>query len=168
VQVYGRRQVNPLTIDEFFPNPDAVVPLQRLKEAGLILIATTSQPGLSQGYPSRLELERMHKILKSEFGLNAIYVCPHDLADDCPCRKPRPALFLEAAYRWRLDLDRSYVVSDKWQDAMAAHYLGCTSLLVASPWIGSGHHDFVLPSLAEAVNKLLQLHYKSHSLVRCA
>jgi hypothetical protein len=30
--------------------------------------------------------------------------------------------------------------------------------MIQSPWIGKCHHDFVLGSLAEAVDKILQLH----------
>ena len=64
---------------------------------------------------------------------------------------------MEAAFKWHLDLERSYVVSDKWQDAQAAHLAGCSSLLLKSPWIGKGHHDFVLSSLSEVVQKIMQL-----------
>jgi histidinol phosphatase-like enzyme len=66
-------------------------------------------------------------------------------------------LLIEARFKWQLDMDRSFVVSDKWQDAEAARSAGCTSLLLESPWIGRSHHDFVLPDLAAVTNKILQL-----------
>jgi hypothetical protein len=53
------------------------------------------------------------------------------------------------------------VVSDKWQDAQAAHIIGCTSLLIKSPWIGKGHHDFVLSNLSEVFQKIQKLHSSS-------
>jgi hypothetical protein len=56
-----------------------------------------------------------------------------------------------------LDLDSSFVISDKWQDAEAARTVGCTSLLLQSPWIGTAHRDFVLPKLAAIVGKILRL-----------
>jgi len=49
------------------------------------------------------------------------------------------------------------VISDKWQDAAAADYAGCTSMLVVSPWSVTGHHDFLLPSLSAIVDKILIL-----------
>ena len=64
---------------------------------------------------------------------------------------------MEAAFKWHLDLERSFVISDKWQDAKAAHIAGCTSILIKSPWIGSGHIDFVVPNIAAAVGKILDL-----------
>jgi D-glycero-D-manno-heptose 1,7-bisphosphate phosphatase len=77
--------------------------------------------------------------------------------DACTCRKPKPGLLIEGAYKWRLDLSRSFVISDKWQDAEAARRAGLTSLLLDSPWLGAGHHDFVLPDLSSLVGKILQL-----------
>jgi len=154
-------QVSPLSLDDFQLNPAALEPLQKLKAAGFVLVATTNQPGLSRGYLPRRELDRMHVLLKQRFPLDEILVCPHDESDRCPCRKPQPGLLTEAAFKWHLDLERSYVVSDKWQDAQAAHLVGCTSLLLQSPWIGKGHHDFVLSSLSEVVEKIHQFHSAS-------
>jgi hypothetical protein len=34
---------------------------------------------------------------------------------------------------------------------------GCTSLLRQSPWVGSAHHDFVLPDLDAIVDKIFRL-----------
>lgn len=153
-----RHQITPLTLDEFHPNPGADGPLRELKAAGFFLLATTNQPGLSRGYQSRREIDRMHVLLRERFHLNEILVCPHDEMDACPCRKPKAGLLLEAAFKWHLDIERCFVISDKWQDAQAAHLAGCTSLLIKSRWTGSGHHDFLVPDLAAAVEKALSLH----------
>ena len=159
VRVEKQQQINPLTFAEFLINSEAVGPLQKLKAAGFILIATTNQPGLSLGFQPRRELDRMHALLKRDLGLDDVYTCPHSESDECRCRKPEPGLLFEAAHRWRLDLDHSFVVSDKWQDALAAHNVGCTSLLLRSPWSKAGHHDFVLPSLADIASKIVQLQF---------
>jgi D-glycero-D-manno-heptose 1,7-bisphosphate phosphatase len=156
-KIESGQQVTPLSLDEFKVNPAALDSLHKLKAAGFVLLATTNQPGLSRGYLPRRELDRMHDLLKKSLPLDDILVCPHDEADHCPCRKPQDGLLVEAAFKWHVDLDRSYVVSDKWQDAQAAHVAGCTSLMVRSPWIGKGHHDFVLSNLSEVVQKIQQL-----------
>ena len=160
-KIEREQQVSPLTLDDFQVNAAALEPLQKLKAAGFVLLATTNQPGLSRGYLPRRELDRMHMLLKQRLPLDEILVCPHDETDQCPCRKPRAGLLTEAAFKWHLDLERSYVVSDKWQDAQAAHIIGCTSLLIRSPWTGKGHHDFVLSSLSEVFPKIQQLHSSS-------
>jgi histidinol-phosphate phosphatase family protein len=159
VKLHKNHQINPISIVDFTVNTEAIIPLRKLKKAGCILIGTTNQPGLSLGYQSRFELDQMHGLLIQNLGLNEIYTCPHDHTDECVCRKPKTGLFMEAAHKWRLDMDHSFVVSDKWQDAMAAHALGCTSILISSPWIGQGHHDFVLPTLTHAVDKIIHLQH---------
>jgi D-glycero-D-manno-heptose 1,7-bisphosphate phosphatase len=157
VRVERQHQVSPLTLEEFRVNEAAVPLLAKLKTAGLLLIATTNQPGLSRGYQSRRELDRMHDSLRRALPLDDIFTCPHDEIDRCPCRKPKPGLIVEAGFKWHLDLDRSFVISDKWQDAESARAAGCTSLLLQSPWAGNGHRDFLLPDLDAVVEKILHL-----------
>jgi histidinol phosphatase-like enzyme len=99
----------------------------------------------------------MHQVMQCYFNLDAILVCPHSVEDRCPCRKPLPGLISEAVFKWRLQLNRTYVISDKWQDAAAAEYAGCLSLLIVSPWSMTGHHDFLLPTLDAAVDKVISL-----------
>ena len=152
-------------MDQFKVNAEAVAPLLQLKQAGYLLIATTNQPAMSQGSISRWELDRMHEQLRKTFCLNDIFICPHDEDDFCPCRKPQAGLFSEAAFKWHIDMERSFVISDKWYDAEAARVVGATSLLVKSPWIGNGHHDFVLPNIAAIVKKIGQLQPSNQRLV---
>ena len=156
VRVERQRQIGPLTLDEFHVHQEVAPQLRRLKAAGFVLLATTHQPGLSRGYQSRRELELMHHLLRRVLPLDDILVCPHDETDRCRCRRPGEGLLREASFAWQLNLDRSFVISDKWQDAEAARQAGCTSLMMASPWLGSAHHDLILPTLESAVEKILQ------------
>jgi D-glycero-D-manno-heptose 1,7-bisphosphate phosphatase len=157
VRVERQHQISPLTLEEFHVNEAMVPLLSKLKAAGFLLIATTNQPGLSRGYQSRRELDRMHDLLCRSLPLDDILVCPHDETDRCPCRKPNPGLLVEAAFKRHLSLDLSFAISDKWQDAQAARTAGCTSLLLQSPWVGDVHHDFMLPDLGAIVDRILRL-----------
>lgn len=147
----------PIFFEQMEPKTDALAPLRELKSAGFLLIATTNQPGLSDGSLSRRELDRMHNVLRQMFCLDNVFICPHAAADCCPCRKPKPGLLTEAAFKWKINLEQSFVISNKWQDAEAAHNAGCTSLLISSPWIGKGHRDIVLPRIADVPGKITQL-----------
>jgi D-glycero-D-manno-heptose 1,7-bisphosphate phosphatase len=157
IRIEQRYQVTPLTLQEFRPRIEVLPLLNELKAAGLALIVTTNQPGLSRGYQSRRELDRMHELLRKTFPVDDILVCPHDEMDECPCRKPRPGLILEACFHRHLSPSHCFVVSDKWQDAEAARAVGCSSVLLQSPWLGRGHHDYVLPDLSAITTKILQL-----------
>ncbi len=156
-RVERQHQLPPETLKEFQVIPEALPALAALKAAGFLLIVTTNQPGLSRGTLSRRELDAMHAVLRKTFPLDDILVCPHDESDACSCRKPEPGLLTEAAFKWHIELENSYVVSDKWQDARVARAIACTSMLLQSPWIGHGHHDFVLPNLPAIADKILRL-----------
>ena len=157
----------PVRVEHFKVN-DSVRPfLDLLKSAGLILIVTTNQPAISRGLMSRNELDMMHAILRRKLPVDEILMCPHDDPTH-PCCKPQPGMFMEGAFKWGLDLDRSFVVSDKWQDAKAAQIVGCTSVLIDSPHIGNDHHDFVVPDFATAAKKILQLHSQQFSVAASA
>jgi D-glycero-D-manno-heptose 1,7-bisphosphate phosphatase len=161
ILIYDRVEKNhpqpPLSLEQMEPITASIEPLRQLKALGFLLIATTNQPALSRGEFSRRELERMHDVLRRIFALDDILVCPHDAGDFCPCRKPKPGLLKEAAFKWHVNLEKSFVLSNKWQDGEMALNAGCTSLLIDSPWIGNGHHDIVLPSVAEAVGRIARL-----------
>src|SRR5262245_130975 len=110
----GRNQISPMTQQEFRVRTEVLPLLNELKAAGFLLIVTTNQPALSSGVLSRRELDRMHDLLRRTFPIDDLLICPHEEMDGCTCRKPKPGLLLEAAFKWRLDLSRCFVVSDKW------------------------------------------------------
>ena len=155
--IKGRREVSPRAFREFNLKVEVVPLLNELKAAGLVLIVTTNQPGLSCGSLLLRELDRMHELLCETFPIDDILVCPHGELDRCTCRKPKPGLLIEGARKWDLNLSRSFLISNKWQDAEAAQKAGVTSLLLDSPWLGEMHHDFVFPDLAILIEKVLQL-----------
>jgi D-glycero-D-manno-heptose 1,7-bisphosphate phosphatase len=153
--VHGRQEV-PMTLEQFRINTATAPLLAELKRAGFVLIATSNQPAVGRGDLSRRELDLMHTMLRRKLPLDDILFCPYG-DDSHPCQKPQPGMFLEAAFKWSLDLERSFVISDKWQDAKAAQVVGCTSVMIRSPWIGDDHHDFVVEDLAAAVAKIQHL-----------
>jgi D-glycero-D-manno-heptose 1,7-bisphosphate phosphatase len=154
--VVRQHQVQPLRLEQFKVNEEARPQLQALKDAGFLIIVATNQPEVSAGRLSRNELDLMHVMLRRKLPVDDILVCPYDDSDH-PCCKPQPGLFMEAAFKWSVDLERSYVVSDKWQDAKAAQVAGCTSVMIRSPWSGQDHHDFLVADLEAATRKILRL-----------
>lgn len=158
--------VTPIRLEDFKVLPEAAPLVRSLQSAGFLVIATTNQPGLSTGEASRREIDIMHEMLVKKLNLDDIMMCPHDEAHECPCRKPKPGLLIEAGFKWHVDLDRSVAISDKWQDAEAARIAGCTSILINSPWNGPGHYDFKVPSFERAVEKALSLSNPSGVLTR--
>jgi hypothetical protein len=80
---------------EFFP-----ASLKRwlvLKKLGFLLIVVTNQPDVARGAADPPGRSHQPGILSDRLPLDEFRVCPHDNADACDCRKPRPGLLLAAA-----------------------------------------------------------------------
>lgn len=147
----------PERMEEFRLRDGIAAALSELRAAGFLLFVTTNQPGVTAGKPSRRELDLMHAFMGRKLALDGILVCPHPADDVCNCRKPLPGLMKEAAHQYKLDLEHSFVVSDRWEDAEMAEAVGATSVLVRSKTNGSGHHDYIVADFAAAVAKVLEV-----------
>src|ERR1022692_4045489 len=99
VRAAGREDYahGPLTLDEFSLLPNVGGPVQRIRDAGFLTVLATNQPGVARGYLSWETLNEMHRLLRLAVPLDGIEVCPHDDADNCACRKPKPGMLLAAA-----------------------------------------------------------------------
>jgi D-glycero-D-manno-heptose 1,7-bisphosphate phosphatase len=133
--------------------PGVVEACNRLRELGFALVVVTNQPDIARGKQTRGEVDRMHDVLRARLPLDEIVVCAHDDADDCPCRKPRPGMILDAAARLDLDLASSFCVGDRWRDVEAGKRAGVMAIYVDR---GYGERrpkdpDAVALSLSDAV-----------------
>lgn len=103
---------------------------RRMHEAGYLLILATNQPDIARGAADPQEVSAMHAHLRNYLRLDDVKVCPHDDADQCVCRKPKPGLLLEAAREWNIDLAASFFVGDRWRDIEAGQRAGCSSIFI--------------------------------------
>lgn len=152
------KPVSPTRVEEFQINPEVIPLIAKLRSMNLMIFVTTHQPMLATGDLDRRELERMHQIMRARLKIDDVLICPHETSDPCPCAKPNTGLFKELEHQYRIDMDHSYIISDKWQDAAAAHSIGCVSLMLNSQWIGNGHRDYLMESLEEIGEKICFLH----------
>ena len=104
--------------------------LQALRDAGFALVVVTNQPDVARGTTPRAMVDAINGRLREQLPVDDVLVCPHDDADDCDCRKPRPGLLVRGARRHGVDLSRSYLVGDRWRDVEAGAAAGCRTILV--------------------------------------
>jgi D-glycero-D-manno-heptose 1,7-bisphosphate phosphatase len=110
--------------------------LRDLKQAGFLLIVVTNQPDIARGTRSLATVDAIHQALREALPLDDFFVCPHDDADRCDCRKPLPGLLLRAAEKHGVDMSRSFMVGDRWRDVDAGASAGC-----ATVWIDYGYRE---------------------------
>lgn len=151
------RAVSPRTNEEFVLLPGIAEATARLKQAGFLIVIVTNQPDIARGFLTPSELDRMHGRLRRAAQVDAIYVCPHDDPDGCPCRKPKPGLLLRAAEDWQIRLEESWIVGDSWKDLEAGRVARCNTCLVrtlATDEKASGER-LVRSNLQETVEAIL-------------
>jgi D-glycero-D-manno-heptose 1,7-bisphosphate phosphatase len=149
---------SPDTVDEMVIVPDAAQALNRLRQHGFRLIVATNQPDIARKRLTREQVDAMNGRLRSNLPLDAVEVCPHDDADNCDCRKPKPGLLLNAAKRDGIALDESFMVGDRYRDIEAGHSAGCRTILIGDGYgeTFKAQPDAKFATLSEAADWILK------------
>ena len=149
------RPYPPQSLDELEILPGVGEALARLAAAGWARVVVTNQPDIARGTQSAETVAALHAALAARLPLDEIRTCPHDDADACPCRKPKPGLLLQAPH---YDVAASVMIGDRWRDIEAGQRAGVRATIL----VDSGHREpcEVAPSarvasLSEAVEWML-------------
>ena len=125
--------------------------VQLINQSGWKAIVLTNQSGIARGYFTEATLIEIHELMQESLRLqdarlDAIYYCAHhpDYGSppyrlDCDCRKPKPGLAEMAARDFNLDLNRCYVIGDRYRDIEAGHAVGARGVMVMS---GFGREEY--------------------------
>jgi D-glycero-D-manno-heptose 1,7-bisphosphate phosphatase len=122
----------PTSVAEFEILPGVAEACRRLKDAGFLLVVATNQPDVGRGTLAQDTVEAIHDHMCRELPIDRVEVCYHPGkgASDCDCRKPRPGMLLRAAQKLIVDLDRSWMVGDRWRDIDCGHAAGCRTVFI--------------------------------------
>ncbi|MEW6319662.1 MAG: HAD family hydrolase [Acidobacteriota bacterium] len=147
----------PATPEAFVLYPGVPEAVQRLRGAGFAIVVVTNQPDVGAGRQSRSVVEAINTRLREQVAVDDIRVCYHTDADDCPCRKPRPGMLLDAARALDLDLAASFMVGDRWRDVGAGAAAGCHTIFIRNDYAEEqpSHYHAAVGSLVEAVELIL-------------
>ena len=113
---------------------------QYFKSLNYQIIIITNQSGISRGFYSESDFQKITKWMIKQFNKNNIDIldvihCPHQPSDFCNCRKPKPGMFLSAKNRHNISMEKSWMIGDKEIDIMAANAAKITNTIL----VRSGH-----------------------------
>ena len=145
----------PTELRDFRIVSDAGEQVERLRSAGLSCFVFTNQPEVARGLLHSSVLNEMHRQLRDRVAVDDILVCPHDDADGCDCRKPRPGMLQVAAQRYSIDLESSFVIGDRWRDIEAGRAVGCFTVLLERSYSNCTDANARVDTLSEAVDTVL-------------
>jgi D-glycero-D-manno-heptose 1,7-bisphosphate phosphatase len=152
------RPYPPASVEELRLVPDAARALAQLKAAGFELIVVTNQPDVARGTRSKSAVEAMNAALSATLPIDEFCVCFHDDTEPCNCRKPKPGLLQDAALRRGIDLQRSFMIGDRWRDIDAGAAAGCRTILIDHQYRERGPDhlpDCRVSSLSAAISWIL-------------
>lgn len=160
-------------VDQVRIIPKSGEAIRLLNEMCYQVIVVSNQSGVAKGYYQECDIELFNEEVKRQLAfwgahIDAIYYCPHHPDAEiekyrltCNCRKPKPGMILHAANEHNIDLQKSYVVGDKWSDIEAGKNAGSQVILVLT---GHGTEEaskmkdcngLLAADLYEAVNKYI-------------
>lgn len=103
----------------------AISALKKLSKTDYKIIIITNQSGIGRGYFKEKDLFKLHDWMLEEFKkekirIDKIYYCPHAPEKNCPCRKPKTGMIVNAARDFGINLSKSWLVGDDERDAQMA------------------------------------------------
>ncbi len=136
-------------LSRFHMLPSVPAAIRKLNDRHIPAIVVTNQSGVGRGYFPESLVQDVHRAMTTQLAaagarLDAIYYCPHVSSDLCACRKPSPGMLERAASEHAIDLQRSFVVGDRFGDIELGRRVGARSILVRTGY-GEGEILYHLP-----------------------
>ena len=143
-------------INRFIILPGAGRAISLLNKHNWIVVVTSNQSGVARGYFPIELVDEIHELMKRELAkdnayVDEVYFCPHhpdgavrEYRKECSCRKPNIGLIEKARSQFDIDMDRSYVIGDRWLDIAFAHNAHLPGILVLTGY-GIGDLTYLVP-----------------------
>lgn len=124
------------TSEEFAFASGAKGALRGLQRMGYRLAVVSNQDAVAWGWVTEAALRAIHEkmlqgLAKAGVRVENVYYCPHEIKDDCPCRKPRPGMLLAACKDLRVSPRDAWMVGDRVDDVRAGRAIGARTALLA-------------------------------------
>lgn len=147
---------SPRSLKEFHIFKEAKIALDLLKKEGFLCVLVSNQPDMAYGNVSEEEWKKMQSKVE-DLCFDDIFICFHKKEDGCFCKKPSPAMLLQAKDKWNIDLKQSFMVGDTSNDILAAQAAGCRSVVINAFYNIDLESDFRASNIAEAAELILSL-----------
>jgi len=121
--------------------PGALFALRLLHQAGALIALVSNQSVVGRGLMTMDDLKVVHNCIlkdvqKAGGDITISRYCPHSPEDDCPCRKPKPAMLQEILQLLDTEMGivpkRKYMIGDNEKDLLAGDAVGAAPIAVLS------------------------------------
>ncbi len=147
------------TIEDFKIFEGVAEALAMFKNKGYLLIIITNQSGIAKGIYTEAAVYECYEYLQSKTGrlIDDMYFCPHHPNFDtvCACRKPGHKMILDAAEKYDIDINQSYMIGDAQRDITAGNNVGLTTIHISNGKESADNADHSAPNLFAAAQWIL-------------
>lgn len=154
------RSYAPTQLEKLVLYQDAAPALEALKAEGYLLVVVTNQPDINAGKVPAETVAEMHRRLKADLPVDAVYMCPHTRTENCDCRKPAAGMLRQAGAKFGIDLDSSFMIGDRVSDVEAGRSAGCRTIFIDLGYTSEPrpqNADWTVFSISEAASLVLEL-----------
>lgn len=169
------------SLDKLKIIPCAYEAIRLINESGMKVVVISNQAGVARGLFTEAFVQKTNNYLQEIMSrqkayINHFYYCPHHPTEGtepyrriCACRKPAPGMLLQAAQDLNIDLTKSYLIGDRFNDMEAAKKAGAKGILVKTGYgeqllqnggpdraTPGNKPDFIAADILEAVKWILK------------
>lgn len=169
------------SLDKLKIIPGTYEAIRLINESEMKAVVISNQAGVARGLFPEDFVKITHEYLQNALRKKGAYIdnfyyCPHHPTEGiepyrqvCNCRKPAPGMLLQAAQDLNIDLTRSYLVGDRFNDMEAGKKIGVRGILVKTGFGQSllqddgpdeatpeNKPDFIAADILEAIKWILK------------
>jgi D-glycero-D-manno-heptose 1,7-bisphosphate phosphatase len=169
------------SLDKLKVIPNAYEAIKLINLSGMKALVITNQAGVAKGFFTEEFVNLINERLQADLhrmgaSIDKFYYCPHHSTEGigiyrqvCKCRKPAPGMLLTAAQELNIDLERSYLIGDRFRDMEAGKKVGVKGILVKTGFgqgllqddgpdeaTPEGKPEFIAADILEAVQWILK------------
>ncbi len=119
----------PVNFSQFKLYPKIKINCEKLKKKGFKLIVITNQPDVGKGKIKKKEIRKMHKKLDGIINYDDIF-CSFSSSKKSFLRKPNPGMIVKAIKKHKININKSFLIGDRWSDIVAAERVNCKSIFI--------------------------------------
>ncbi len=151
------KPVAPISLAELKIPAEVKPSLDKASNAGYILICVTNKPDVIEGRMSQEDVDDIFKKLYTSLPITEIFACYDRQA---PCFKPQPGMLNEAADKYDIDFNQSFLIGDRHSDIEAGRACGCKTIWIDRKYeteqIPNPAADYTTDSLSKAIDWILE------------
>lgn len=104
--------------------------LNTLKNINFLLIVVTNQPDVITNKTTIHEMNKIHNYIRLKLPIDDIFVCLETETNNSTHYKPKPGMLIDASKKFNIDLEKSFIIGDRWRDIGAGNNVGCKTILI--------------------------------------